>query len=59
MNLSDVELMELLNSTLKEMGKDVSLFQDMPVVGVWISGDGHYAFVDFNTAENATQAFAL
>jgi hypothetical protein len=51
--------MELLNSTLKEMGKDVSLFQDMPVVGVWISGDGHYAFVDFNTAENATQAFAL
>lgn len=59
LNLNDVELMELLNSALKEMGKDVGLFQDMPVVGVWISGDGHYAFVDFNTAENATQAFAL
>jgi hypothetical protein len=29
------------------------------VVGVWISGDGHYAFVDFKTAEDATQAFAL
>lgn len=29
------------------------------MVGVWISSDGHYAFVDFKTAEDATQAFAL
>lgn len=29
------------------------------MVGVWISGDAHYAFVDFKTAEDATQAFAL
>jgi hypothetical protein len=52
--LGDFELMELLNTALKELGKDVGLFQDSPVVGVWISGDGHYAFVDFKTAEDAT-----
>jgi hypothetical protein len=51
--------MELLNSALKELGKEVGIFQECVVVGVWISGDGHYAFVDFKTAEDATQAFAL
>lgn len=54
LNLNDRELMELLNSALKTLGKDVGIFQEEPVVGVWISSDGHYAFVDFKTAEDAT-----
>lgn len=52
--------MELLNTALKELGKDAGIFQDGdPIVGAWISGDGHYAFVDFKTAEEATQGFVL
>jgi hypothetical protein len=29
------------------------------VVGCWIATDGHYAFADFRSAEEATQAFVL
>lgn len=28
-------------------------------MGAWISGDSHYAFIDFRTADEATQGFAL
>ena len=67
--------MELLNATLKEFGKSVGvstlfllfidsiyfqIFQDGdPIVGCWIAGEGHYAFADFRSAEEATQAFVL
>jgi len=52
--------MELLNSALREMGKDSGIFQDGdPILGTWISGDGHYAFVDFRSADEATQGFVL
>ena len=52
--------MELLNCTLKEFGKSVGIFQDGdPIVGCWIAGEGHYAFADFRSAEEATQAFVL
>lgn len=52
--------MELLNATLKEFGKSVNIFQDGdPIVGCWIAGEGHYAFADFRSAEEATQAFVL
>jgi len=42
-----------------KMGKAAGIFQDTPVLGAWISGDGHYAFVDFKTADEATQGFVL
>lgn len=52
--------MELLNATLKELGKTFGIFQDGdPIVGCWIAGDGHYAFADFRSSEEATQAFVL
>ena len=52
--------MELLNATLKELGKAFGIFQDGdPIVGCWIAGDGHYAFADFRSSEEATQAFVL
>ncbi len=28
-----------------------------PVVSAWISSDGHYAFVEFRTAEEANHGF--
>ena len=53
-------LNELLNEKLRELGKSAGLFQEgTPVTGSWISGDGHYAFVDFRTAEEATEGFVL
>ena len=30
-----------------------------PIVSAWISSDGHYAFVEFRTPEEANQGFAL
>jgi hypothetical protein len=52
--------MELLNATLREMGTRVNVFQSTdPIVGLWIAGDGHYAFADFRSAQEATEAFAL
>jgi hypothetical protein len=52
--------MDLLNQTLKEMGKSVNVFQSgEPIIGLWIAGDGHYAFADFRSALEATEAFCL
>jgi splicing factor U2AF 65 kDa subunit len=54
------ELSVILNKELQQLGKDVGIFQNgNPVTGAWISGDGHYAFVDFRTADEATQGFVL
>ena len=53
--LSSQQIVELLNAALKEMGKEAGIFQDQePIVGAWISGDSHYAFVDFRTPEDTT-----
>lgn len=49
------QLIQFLNKTLQDMGKDHDIFQNgNPIVGTWISGDGHYAFVDFRTPDEAT-----
>lgn len=54
------ELVEILNKSLQELGKESGIFQkEKPIVGSWISGDGHYAFVDFRTPDEATQGFVL
>lgn len=48
-------LMELLNNTLRDLGKNHGLFQEGdPIVGCWIAGEGHYAFADFRSADEAT-----
>lgn len=53
-------LNDMLNDALKELGKDANIFQDGgAVMGSWIANDGHYAFVDFRSAEEATQGFVL
>jgi len=58
--MSTDELVEILNKSLIELGKDAGIFQNgNPIVGSWISGDGHYAFVDFGTPDEATQGFVL
>ena len=52
--------MDTLNGTLKEMGARVNIFQEGdPIIGLWIAGDGHYAFADFRSAYEATEAFCL
>lgn len=65
--------MDMLNATLKELGKNVGVSQlsfsfltcvkvfqnGDPILGCWIAGDGHYAFVDIRSAEEATEAFVL
>jgi len=59
-DISGEELTVILNESLKQLGKDSGIFTNgNPVVGAWISGDGHYAFVDFRTADEATQGFVL
>ena len=59
-NVKSEKLVVMLNDALKEIGRDANLFQDsMAVIGSWIANDGHYAFVDFRSAEEATQGFVL
>ena len=53
-------LNDLLNDALRDLGKRAGLFQDgSAVIGSWIASDGHYAFVDFRSADEATQGFVL
>ena len=59
-DITSDELIDILNKELQELGREASIFQNgNPIVGTWISGDGHYAFVDFRTADEATQGFVL
>lgn len=59
-DIKSEELVDILNESLKRLGKKAGIFQNgNPVLGAWISGDGHYAFVDFRTADEATQGFVL
>jgi len=52
--------MDYLNATLRELGKHVGIFQGGdPIVGCWIASDGHYAFADFRSGDEATQGFVL
>lgn len=59
-DIKNDELIEILNKALQQLGKDVGIFQNgNPIIGCWISSDGHYAFVDFRTQDEATQGFVL
>ena len=60
LDIKSDDLEDILNRALQELGKPAGIFQNgKPIVGSWISGDGHYAFVDFRSADEATQGFVL
>jgi hypothetical protein len=50
-----------LNSAVIDIASRKGLFlgEGKPIVSSWISADGHYAFVDFRTAEEADTGFCL
>ena len=50
-------LMDVVNEAMLSLG----LIEEPgnPVVSTWISSDGHYAFVEFRTAEEANHGFKL
>jgi hypothetical protein len=55
LDIKSEPLMNFLNEKLRELGRNSGIFQDgNPIVGCWISGEGHYAFVDFRTPDEAT-----
>ena len=51
-------LIKMLNLTLQTLKPD-DFSKEQPVIGAWVSPDGHYAFVEFRTAEEATKGFVL
>lgn len=51
-------LQDVLNSALQKMNINTDPV-GQSIIGSWISPDGHYGFVDFRTAEEATNGFAL
>lgn len=59
-NINATQLMELLNSALKKMDINTEPEGDS-IVSAWISPDGvgHYAFIEFRTAQEATNGTAL
>ena len=55
-NLYTFQLVKLLNTALLSLK---TFPPGEPIVSAWISSDGHYAFVEFRTPEEANQGFAL
>ena len=50
-------LMDIVNEAMLSL--EVIEEPGNPVVSTWISSDGHYAFVEFRTAEEANHGFNL
>ena len=51
-------LIKMLNIALLTL-KPEDFSPGEPVINAWVSPDGHYAFVEFRTAEEATKGFIL
>ena len=51
------QLVDLLNTAL--INKKLNCYPGHPVLSAWISQDGHYAFVEFRSIEEANLAFSL
>jgi hypothetical protein len=51
------QLVDLLNTAL--INKRLNSYTGNPILSAWISQDGHYAFVEFRSIEEANKAFAL
>jgi splicing factor U2AF subunit len=50
-------LIDVINEAMLSLGEIEE--PGNPVVSAWISSDGHYAFVEFRTAEEANIGFKL
>lgn len=59
-NITSNQLMVMLNTALKKMDINTETEGDS-IVSSWVSPDGvgHYAFVEFRTAQEATAGLAL
>eukprot|EP00824_Muranothrix_gubernata_P011595 TRINITY_DN25076_c0_g1_i4.p2 TRINITY_DN25076_c0_g1~~TRINITY_DN25076_c0_g1_i4.p2 ORF type:complete len:132 (-),score=5.49 TRINITY_DN25076_c0_g1_i4:113-508(-) len=55
--ISVQHLIEVLNTALINMKANIE--EGGPVINAWISSDGHYAFAEFRSAEEANRGFAL
>jgi hypothetical protein len=51
------QLVDLLNTAI--INKRLNSYTGNPVLSAWISQDGHYAFVEFRSIEEANKAFSL
>ena len=54
-------LIEVMNEAMLSLNKtkEWDLDPGMPVVSSWISTDGHYGFIEFRTAKEASLGFNL
>ena len=54
-------LIEVMNEAMLSLNKtkEWNLDPGMPVVSSWISTDGHYGFIEFRTAKEASLGFNL
>lgn len=59
-NITSNQLMQMLNTALKKMEINTEIDGDS-IVSAWVSPDGvgHYAFVEFRSALEATAGLAL
>lgn len=59
-NITSQQLMDMLNGALKKMEINTDVEGDS-IVSAWISPDGvgHYAFVEFRSAQEATNGLTL
>lgn len=55
--ITQSQLVDLLNTAL--INKKLNAYPGSPVLSAWISQDGHYAFVEFRSIEEANLAFSL
>lgn len=55
--ISQSQLVDLLNTAL--INKKLNAYPGNPVLSAWISQDGHYAFVEFRSIEEATRSISL
>ncbi|OMJ86533.1 hypothetical protein SteCoe_11950 [Stentor coeruleus] len=55
--ITQIQLVDLLNTAL--INKKLNAYPGHPVLSSWISQDGHYAFVEFRSIEEANLAFSL
>lgn len=60
-NITSNQLMQMLNAALKKMEINLNSSEDDSIISAWVSPDGvgHYAFVEFKSALEATAGLAL
>lgn len=56
-SITPKELVDLVNLALMKVNGNINPGE--PVISSWISSDGHYAFIEFRSPEEANNGFAL